>query len=143
MSVTDAIFLFVRSLVAIGLGLSQQLVDGDVLSSYGGAGRSCRKGRGNGWHGCSRRIAMLGGQHSRRFQPDWVWPFVLTGEDGSPAVRKSDSGQCSVSGAIFRPWFDLGTESIVRVSVRASRMKLTSDSLSTHAAREVRVQRRH
>ena len=50
--------------------------------------------------------------------------------------KATKSGQRSVGGAIFRPWFDLGTQSTVRVSVRASRMKLTSDSLSTHAARE-------
>jgi hypothetical protein len=66
------------SLVAISFGSSQQLVGGDVSSSRGGEGRSCRRDVGMADTGAAEKSRYKEDDIVRRPQPGWVWPFVLT-----------------------------------------------------------------
>lgn len=109
----------------------------DVSSSHGGEGRPCLGDVGMAGTGAveesrCREDDVLGGLG----QPGLGVAFC-THERGEGPL------QGGVGGAIFRTGFDLGTESIVRVSVRVRCAMLSSDSPSTHPACEMGWLRRH
>jgi hypothetical protein len=114
MPIMDSIFLFIRSpLTDISFGSSQQLVGVNALSSYDGESGLCRRT----WERSARVQENNRDDRGTIFSKtsvDWIryGPLILTRGGGHTAGR-TKSG---VVYAIFRPPFDLGTESIVRAT---------------------------
>jgi hypothetical protein len=92
-SVTDAIFLLVRSpLIAVGFGSSQQLVGSDVLSSHSGEGRLCRGDVG---------MAGIGAAEESRCREDNVLGGL--GQPGlGVAYYTHESGEGRLQGGVGR-----------------------------------------